>query len=92
MGGDRMSKVIFNEGMSERKKPWMRQNNKWMQKWNISLNACPTNSKELKNFVLEKFRKGKGIMFKNSTPLVISNKKSTLELSFCGEQKFLLLN
>ena len=44
--------------MSERKKSWMRQNNKWMQKWNIYLNACPTNSKELKNFVLEKFRKG----------------------------------
>ena len=36
----------------------MRQNNKWMKKWNIYLNACPTNSKELKNFVLEKFCKG----------------------------------
>ena len=31
---------------------------KWMQKWNIYLNACPKNSKELKNFVMEKFRKG----------------------------------
>ena len=50
-------KVIFNEGMSERKKSWMRQNNKWMQKWNIYLNACPTNNKELKNFAMEKFRK-----------------------------------
>ena len=58
MGGGRWLKVIFNEGMSERKKSWMRQNNKWMQQWNICLNACPTNSKELKNFVLEKFRKG----------------------------------
>ena len=41
MGGDRWTKVIFNEGMSERKKSWMRQNNKWMHKWNIYLNACP---------------------------------------------------
>ena len=35
----------------------MRQNQTWMQKWNIYLNACPTNLKELKNFVMEKFRK-----------------------------------
>ena len=28
-----------------------------MQKWNIYLNACPTNSKELKDFVTEKFCK-----------------------------------
>ena len=27
-----------------------------MQKWNIYLNVCPTNSKELKDFVMEKFR------------------------------------
>ena len=27
MGGGRWPKVIFNEGMSERKKSWMRQNN-----------------------------------------------------------------
>ena len=28
-----------------------------MQKWNIYLNVCPTNNKELKDFVMEKFRK-----------------------------------
>ena len=44
--------------MSERKKSWMRQKNKWMQKWNIYLNPCPTNSKHLKNFLLEKFHNG----------------------------------
>ena len=44
--------------MSERKKSWMRKNKRWMQKWNIYLNACPKNSKELNNFLLEKFRKG----------------------------------
>ena len=43
--------------MNERKKTWMRQNYTWMQKLNIYHNACPTNSKELKNFVMEKFRK-----------------------------------
>ena len=53
----RWPNVIFNEGMSERKKTWMKQNYTWMQKWNIYLNACPTNSKELKDFVMEKFRK-----------------------------------
>lgn len=43
--------------MSEKKKSWMRQNNKWMQKWNIYLNACPTNNKDLKSFFMEKFHK-----------------------------------
>jgi len=47
MGVGRWLKVIFNEGISERKKSWMRQNNKWMQKKNIYLNACPTNSKDI---------------------------------------------
>ena len=53
----RWSNVIFNEGMSERKKTWMKQNYTWMQKWNIYLNSCPTNRKELKDFVMEKFHK-----------------------------------
>jgi len=53
----RWPNVIFNEGMSERKNTWMRENYTWMQKWNIHLNVCPTNSKELKNFVIEKFCK-----------------------------------
>ena len=43
--------------MNERNKTWMKQNYTWMQKWNIYLNACPTISKGLKNFVMEKFRK-----------------------------------
>ena len=30
MGEGRWPKVIFNEGMSEKKKSWMRKNNKWM--------------------------------------------------------------
>ena len=57
MGEGKWPKVVFNEGMSERKKSWMRQNNKWMQKWNIYLNACPTNSIDLKSYFMEKFHK-----------------------------------
>lgn len=30
---------------------------KWTHKWNIYLNTCPKNSKELKNFVMENFCK-----------------------------------
>ena len=56
MGVGRWPNFIFKEGMSERKKTWMRQNQTWMQKQDIYLNACPTNSKELKKFVMEKFR------------------------------------
>ena len=56
----RWPSVIFKEDMSERTKTWMRQNNTWIQKLNIYLNACPTNSKELKNFVMEKLAKRYG--------------------------------
>ena len=35
----------------------MKQNYTWMQKWNIYLNVCPTNSKEKKDFVMGKFHK-----------------------------------
>jgi len=35
----------------------MTQNHTWMQKLNIYLNVCPTNRKELTNFVMDKFRK-----------------------------------
>ena len=35
----------------------MTQNYTWMQKWNIYLHVCPTNNKELKNFVMGNFCK-----------------------------------
>ena len=57
MGVGKMAYVIFKEGMSERKKTWMRQNYTWRKKWNIYLNACPKNNKELKDFVMENFHK-----------------------------------
>ena len=53
----RWPNVIFNEGMSERKKTWVKQNYTWIQKWNIYLYVCLTNNKELKEFVMEKFCK-----------------------------------
>lgn len=42
----------------------MQQNNKWLSKWDIYLNTCPTNNKEIKVFVIDKFHKqiwGKGM-------------------------------
>lgn len=65
------------------------------------LSQClSTNSKELKNFVMKNFCKSiqgknwveRSTMLRNSTIVVTSNKKSTLELAFRGEQRFVLLN
>jgi hypothetical protein len=50
-------KVIFNDILCKRKKTWMRQNIKWFNKWDIHLNRCPTNSKEIKAFVIDRFHK-----------------------------------
>jgi len=41
----RWSKVVFYDTLCKRKKTWMRQNSKWLNKWNIYLNMCPVNSK-----------------------------------------------
>ena len=35
----------------------MWQNNKWFSKWVICLSMCPTSSKEIKAFVMNKFHK-----------------------------------
>jgi hypothetical protein len=50
-------KVVFNDILCKRKKTWMRQNIKWLSKWDIHLNKCPTNSKEIKAFVIDRFHK-----------------------------------
>ena len=101
MGVGRWPNVIFKEGMSEIKKTWMRQKYTWMQKWNIYLNACPTNSKELKNFVLEKFCKGiwgkelgrkKKYYIQEFNPTCDLQQKEYIGVTFHGEQRFLLLN
>jgi len=101
----RWPNVIFNEGMSERKKTWMKQNYIWMHKWNIYLNACPTSSKVLKDFIMEKFRKrvwGKELGRKKKYYIEEFNPKCDLQQKeFTGAsvpwrakggQRFLLLN
>ena len=46
-------KVAFNDILCKRKKTWMQKNNKWLSKWDIYLNTCPTNSKlEINTFVI----------------------------------------
>ena len=53
----RCPKVVVNDILCTRKKTWMRQNNKWFSKWGICLSMCPTRSKEIKAFVMDKFHK-----------------------------------
>jgi hypothetical protein len=53
----RWSNVVFSDRLCKIKKTWMRQNNKWCSKWGICLSMCPTNSKEIKKIVMDKFHK-----------------------------------
>jgi hypothetical protein len=53
----RWPKFVFSDRLCKRKKTWMRQNNKWFSKWGICLSMCPTKSKEIKTFVMDKFHK-----------------------------------
>ena len=50
-------KVVFNDILCKRKKTWMQKNNKWFSKWGIFLNTCTINSKEITDFVMDKFHK-----------------------------------
>jgi hypothetical protein len=52
----RWPKLVIEEKLVRRKSTWMKQNDKWMQKWDINIQACPDNIKEIKKFVNEKFR------------------------------------
>jgi hypothetical protein len=54
---DRWPKVVFSDRLCKIKKTWMRQNNKWFSKWGICLSMCPTKSKEIIFFVMDKFHK-----------------------------------
>ena len=56
MENQRWSKVTVEEELGRRRKTWMKQNKKWLSKWNIKLHECPSTKKEIKNFVTEKFR------------------------------------
>ena len=57
MEDGRWPKVIFNDILCKRKNTWMRQNIKWLSKWDMCLSMCPTNSKEIKAFVIKNFHK-----------------------------------
>ena len=57
MEDSRWPKVVFNDILCKRKKTWMRQNIKWLSNWDIHLNKCPTNNKEIKAFVIDRFHK-----------------------------------
>jgi hypothetical protein len=57
MEDNRWPKVVFNDILCKRKKTWMQQNIKWLSKWDIHLNMCPTNNKEIKDFVIDRFHK-----------------------------------
>lgn len=62
LGADRWPKVVVNDVLCKRKKSWMQQNIKWLKKWNIYLSVCPTNNKELKVFIMDKFYKKNGVL------------------------------
>ena len=57
MDDSRWPKIVFNDILCKRKKMWMWQNIKWLSKWDIHLNKCPTNNKEIKYFVINRFHK-----------------------------------
>jgi hypothetical protein len=57
MKDSRCPKVVFNDILCKRKKTWMRQNIKWLSKCDIHLNKCPTNNREIKTFVMDRFHK-----------------------------------
>ena len=46
----------MEDELGRRKKTWMKQNKKWLSKWNIKLHECPNTKKGIKIFVTEKFR------------------------------------
>jgi hypothetical protein len=86
MEDSRWPKVVVNDILCKRKKTWMRQNIKWLNKWGIQLNRCPTKSKEIKVFVIDRFhkrtwdkglRRKKSIILKSLTPHTIIIKNRT---------------
>ena len=43
------------EALNRRKKTWMKQNIKWLAKWNIKLQDCPNTNVDIRKFVRGKF-------------------------------------
>ncbi|KAH9299455.1 hypothetical protein KI387_031137, partial [Taxus chinensis] len=57
MDNHRWPKMVIEDNLERRKKTWMKQNTKWMEKWGIHFQECPNSNREIKNYVAEKFRK-----------------------------------
>ena len=47
MDNQRWPKLAMEE-LDHRKKTWMKQNKKWLSKWNIKLHECPNTKEEIK--------------------------------------------
>ena len=52
----RWPKLVVEEKLVRWKRTWMKQNDKWMRKWDINIHTCPDNIKEIKKFVIKKIR------------------------------------
>ena len=52
----RWPKLVIEEELVRRKSTWMKQNHKWMRKWDINIQTSRDNIKEIKKFVNEIFR------------------------------------
>lgn len=56
MDKHRWPNLVVKEELSRQKIMWMKQNKKWLGKWDINLHDCPHTKEEMKKWVLEKFR------------------------------------
>lgn len=53
----RWPKIATKEKLDGRKSTWMKQNIKWMNKWDIGTRDYPNNNRGIKKYVQEKFKK-----------------------------------
>lgn len=84
------SKMVVEERLDCRKKAWMKQNMKWLSKWDINLQTCPDTNEEIKRCVVEKFTVAmwtKQIGQKKNTILKCSTQHGSMMKKFtCGWQ------
>ena len=97
----RWPKVFFSNRLCKRKKTWMRKNKKWFSKWGIFLSMCPTNSKDIKYFVMDKFHKltlekelgrKKKYYIEEFNPTHNHKQKACIGANISWRYKFLFLN
>lgn len=99
MSNQRWPKIVMEEGLNRRKKTWMKQNKKWLNKWNIQLHECLNTNGEIKKFVIEKFQTAmwtnhigckKAYYIKEFNPTGEHNEKAYLGTAIKGKAKLLL--